>query len=299
MVNINGDQAVNHQSPPGRLPGLSEEPLESPTAIQRLGYLLTNPGKNYLLPAEWLRALMRRSRSPLIAESFIRPGGWRSMELVYRNAEPVDWLDRQALRDNPISMAARNRRKMVTDRLTKLIQQQASKDHLALLGIGSGPGWHLQTAIIDSKMDPRRVTAYLIDRDDDAFPFGRTLAASWGLGDSIRFIQGEASGVHEALPETPIQIAKLVGIIEYLTDAELVVLLKAIRKVMTPDGGLVTHGLVDRYGTGRFLARVFQLRHFPRDLEQLRGLLDQTGFRIDDAEYEPTRIHPIITARCQ
>src|SRR5262249_28921580 len=82
-------------------------PLESPSMRQRAGYLLANPWKNFLLPAGWLRPRLRRSRSPLVAESFARPGGWRSMEIIYGNAEPVDWFDQQALRDNPISMGAR------------------------------------------------------------------------------------------------------------------------------------------------------------------------------------------------
>jgi SAM-dependent methyltransferase len=280
----------------GRLAVLSEEPLETPSMLQKLGYLLTKPGKNYVLPAEWLQTLLRRSKSPLIAESFVRPGGWRSMEIIYRNAAPIDWLDRQALRDNPISMAARNRRKIISDLLTRLIRQHASEDHVTMLGIGAGPGWHIQTAFVDSGIEPSRVTAHLIDLDDDAFPYGRTLAARFGLHNSIHFLQGDASRIREVLPESRFQIAKLIGIIEYLTDEQLVTLLEAIREVMVPGGGLITHGFVDKYGTGKFLSRVFDLRHHQRDGEQLSRLLIQTGFRVDECEYEPAGIHPIITA---
>jgi len=281
---------------PATFPGLTDEPLESPSLIQKLGYLLTNPGKNYLVPAKWLRALLRTSKSPLIAESLVRPGGWRSMEIVYRNATPVDWLDRQALRDNPISMAARNRRKWIIDRLSRLIQQKASDQSMNLLGIGAGPGWHLQTALALSGISPDRATAYLIDLDDDAFPYGRSLAEQLGIGDSIQFIHGDVRQLQLVLPNARFQIAKLVGIIEYLTDDQLVELLKTIRDVITQDGSLITHGLIDRYGTGRFLARVFQLRHYLRDKNHILGLLEQTGFQIDECAYEPTGIHPLIIA---
>ena len=240
---------------------------------------------------------MKQSQSDLIAESFRSPGGWRSMELVYRNAPPVDWLDRQALRDNPISMAARNRRKIITDKLTKLIQLQPRDQHVNLLGIGAGPGWHLQTAIVDSGIDPSRVTAHLIDRDDDAFSYGCTIARSFGLLDSVRFYKGNAEQIREVLPEARFQIVKLVGLIEYLTDQQLVVLLEAVRDLMNPGDNLVTHGLVDRYGTGRFLSRVFQLRHYSRDADSVGNLLTHCGFQIDECEDEPTRIHPIILAR--
>lgn len=218
------------------------------------------------------------------------------MELVYRNAEPVDWFDRQALRDNPISMAARNRRKIVTDRLTKLIQKYGSQEPVTLLGVGAGPGWHIQTAIVDSGIEPNRATAYLIDLDDDAFHYGKALAESFGIQRSVNFIQGDASRISEVLPSTRFQIVKLIGIIEYLTDDQLSSMLQAIHAVMAPGGALVTHGLVDKYKTGKFLARVFQLRHHQRDAERLKGMLIKNGFRIDVCEYEPAGIHPIVTA---
>ena len=108
---------------------------------------LGNPLKNRLLPAEWLRRGLRASKSPLIAESFARPGGWRSMELVYANAEPVDWLDRQALRLNPVSIAARNRRRYVIFKLRTLIDEFAARGPVTIVGIGSGPGTHVQQAL--------------------------------------------------------------------------------------------------------------------------------------------------------
>ena len=257
---------------------------------------ITNPVKNFLIPTVRLRALMKRSRSPLIAESFVNPGSWQSMEIVYANTHPVDWLDRQALRDNPISMAARNRRKIICDRLTRLIERQNSDQHVTLLGIGAGPGRHLQSAMIESGIEPSRVTAYLIDLADEAFPFGRRLAASYGLQDSVQFIKGDARRIRESLPGIQVNIAKLVGIIEYLNDDQFIELLAAVRDVLVPDGSLVTHGLVDKYGTGAFLARVFNLRHHQRNHIRLTELLTNSGFRVTDCEYEPTGIHPIATA---
>ena len=295
------DSAGPYPAITDRLPSLAEEPHEAPTARQRLGYVLGNPGKNFLVPVAWLQALMRTSRSPLIAESFVHAlaGGWRArMEIIYRNAAPVDWLDRQALRDNPFSMAARNRRKIVSERLTSLIRKQNSFEHLMLLGIGAGPGRHLQTAIVESGIATSSVTAFLLDLADDVVPYGRALAASFGLQGSVQFLQGDACRIRETLPGNRFHIAKLVGIIEYLTDTQLAELLEAVREVIKPGGSLVTHGLVDKYGTGRFLARVFNLRLQQRDTGQMTKLLARTGFRITDCEYEPAGIYPIVTAVC-
>jgi len=280
------------------LPPLSSQPFESPTFVQRLAYVLLNPFKNLLIPASWLKAFVRTSHSPLIAESFVSPGGWRSMEFLYRKRTPIDWLDRQALLDNPISMAARNRRKIVTGRLVNLIKQHPTDQPLTMLGVGSGPGWHIQTAIKVSGVPTSNVSAYLVDLADDAFEYGIRIANTFGISKSISFLQGDARQIRQTLPGIRVNIAKLVGIVEYLNDEQVIELLKALHDIMVPGGHLITHGLVDKYRTGPFLARVFQLRHYQRDANRITELLSQTGFRVTECEYEPAGIHPIVTAIC-
>ncbi len=270
--------------------------LESPSMLQRAGYLLVNPWKNFLLPAGWLRGRLRRSRSPLVAESFVRPGGWRSMEIIYRNHEPVDWFDRQALRDNPISMAARNRRLIVTQKITALIARCGRGSPVTIVGVGAGPGRHVQTAIVESGLDPSRVSAYLIDLDDDAFEYGRALAARLEIGRCVRFIKGDARRIRETLPDVSANIIKVVGLAEYLSDAQFVEMFRALRSILAPAGSLVTHGLIDAHGTGPFLARMFNLRHNQRTGRYMTALLKAAGFRVAECVVEPVGVYPIITA---
>lgn len=271
-------------------------PFESPSALQRLSYLIANPFKNYLIPAGVLRRAIARSRSKLIAASLARPGGWRAMEVLYRNEEPVDWFDRQALREQPISMAARNRRRIVIEKLAGLIRHYALNANVTVLGVGAGPGRHVQTAIVESGIDPARVTAYLVDLDDDAFEYGRNLAEQLEIAASIHFIQGDARRIRETLPNVAAHVVKLVGLVEYLTDEQFLDLLVALREVMVPGGTLLTHGLVDAYGTSPFLARVFNLRHRQRNAGRMQHLLQSAGFRTISCVTEPAGIHPILTA---
>src|SRR5262249_45937815 len=165
-------------------------------------------------PAAWLRGRLRCSRSPLVAESFARPGGWRSMEIIYRNAEPVDWFDRQALRDNPISMAARNRRRIVTRKIAELIARYGDRSAVTIVGVGAGPGRHVQTAIVESGIDPARISAYLVDLDDDAFEYGRLLAARFEISRCVNFVKGDARRIREVLPAVAANIIKIVGLAE-------------------------------------------------------------------------------------
>ncbi|MGQ0636411.1 MAG: class I SAM-dependent methyltransferase family protein [Planctomycetaceae bacterium] len=249
-----------------------------------------------LLPAAWLRRTLSRSQSPLIRESFARPGGWRSMELVYENADPVDWPDRQALRWNPVSIASRNRRRYLVAALERLIRHYARERRVTIVGVGAGPGRHVQEALLRSEVVPELVDAWLVDRDDDAFPYGRELAQNWGLSRSLHFIKGDARCLDHLLPDVRPQIVKLVGLIEYLSDSDLSRLLEALRDGMEPEGTLVTHGLIDRHDTGPFLRRVFGLAHVERDADHLGALLANAGFRPIEWFVEPLGIFPIVTA---
>lgn len=273
-----------------------DDRLESPSIGQRIAYLLANPWKNFLLPAAWLRRTVARSPSPLIAESRRRPGGWRSMEIIYRNAEPIDWFDRQALRDNPISMAARNRCRIVTRLLASMIASDAASGPVSLVGIGAGPGRHMQHAIVESGVDPDRIRAWLIDLDTDAFAWGRSLAEQLGISRSVCFVEGDARRIREVLPDVAPRIVKVIGLAEYLSDVELVELLTFVREAMAPHGKLLTHGLVDPHGTSRFLARVFTLRHRHRNAREMAALLQSAGFRPVECITEPVGVYPILTA---
>src|SRR5207253_1774052 len=114
---------------------------------------------------------------------------------------------------------------------------------------GAGPGRHVQSAIVDSRIEPARVSAYLIDLDDDAFGYGRALSERLGIAQSVHFLRGDARRIRECLPDVSADIVKLVGLAEYLSDAQLSELLAALREVMAPGASLLTHGLVDFHGT--------------------------------------------------
>jgi SAM-dependent methyltransferase len=262
----------------------------------RAGCRFARPLKN-LLPTEWLRRRLGRSESPLVAELFVRPGGWRSMEITYRNHEPVDWFDRQAMRHTPTSMASRNRLKLIVPWLASQIARHAETGDVTILGVGAGPGRYVQTAIVESGVDPARVTAWLIDRDDDAFAYGRSLAARLEILRSVKFLKGDARQIRKTLPDISAQIIKVVGLAEYLADAQLLELFAALRRVLAPVGSLITHGFVDVQHNGPFLARVFGLRHIERDEEQMTAILKAAGFEVDECVVEPVGVFPIITAR--
>lgn len=267
-----------------------------PGVVKFANRVLLNPLRNYLLPAGLVRHLMAASASPLIAESLIRPGSWRSMEITYRNAEPVDVLDRLALRKTPMSLASRNRRARVTATISRLIREFAAAATVSIVGVGAGPGLQVQNAIVDSQVDPSLVSAYLVDLDDDAFEYGMRNARALGIERSVHFIQGDACRIADVLPHVAPQIVKIVGLAEYLTDRQLLDLLRALCRIMPEGAALVTHGLVDAWGNAPFLVRVFGLNHRARSAENMTVLLRAAGFEVVEQFTEPMGIFPILTA---
>ncbi|MCA9014233.1 MAG: class I SAM-dependent methyltransferase family protein [Planctomycetaceae bacterium] len=277
------------------VPADLNQPLETRSLSQRIGGWLTNPYKNYLLPVAWLQRLLKSSRGELLAETFRRPGGWRTMELMYRNSQPLDALDRQALRGNPIARASRNRLQIVTQKLMELMTQYAAKEQVTVVGVGAGPGRHVQTAISRLHMNADQVTAFLIDLDDDAFEYGVRFSEQLGIADCINFLQGDARQIHEVLPDVKPHIVKLIGLVEYLNDQQFSELLGALHEVILPGGTLITHGLADPHHGSPFLKRVFGLQHVKRSAEQMQQILESAGFRTIDLMTEPMQIYPIIT----
>lgn len=257
---------------------------------------LLNPFRNYLLPAGFLRWIATRSGSPLIHETLRRPGGWPSMRIIHENAQPVDVLDKLALRASPISMATRNRRKLVVQMLSEIMCGLQNRENVQLVGVGAGPGWHLQEAIQLAGREPATCAIYLIDLDPAAAEAAREEAASRGTLKSLNAITGDARHIARLLPGIQPDLVKLVGLIEYLNDQEVRSLFDAFYAVMPAGAHLLTHGLVDRYGQARFLARTFGLRHHARSGAQVQALLQASGFEVAEIRVTPMRIYPVCHA---
>lgn len=298
MSVINAGNRISEVSQPKPIwvPDDLNQPLESVSLTQSIACRLTNPYKNFLLPESWLKGLLSSSQSALLAETFRRPGGWRTMEMMYHNEKPVDQLDRQAIRENHIARASRNRLQIVTQILMDSISQYTKQGKVTIMGVGAGPGRHVQTAISRLNLSADQITAYLIDLDDDAFDYGRRFAQQLGISDGVHFIQGDAREIQDVLPDVKPHVVKLIGLVEYLNDQQLTELLNALHRVMVPGGTLVTHGLVDPYNGSPFLKRIFGLEHVKRTGAEMQQILESTGFRTLDLVEEPMKIFPILTA---
>ncbi|MCX5673760.1 MAG: class I SAM-dependent methyltransferase [Planctomycetota bacterium] len=249
-----------------------------------------NPLANYF-PAVLQRAFLRSLRSELAAANWADPGGWKSMVICYQDRRKR-LADKLLCTLGTIPMALRNRRKLAARVLARLI---ASADHepVEVLCLGAGPGHVVHDAIRECR---KRARATLVDLSGDAFDHGRRLAAKCGTDGHVRFIQGDVRHVRTMLDRPP-DIVQMMGICEYLDDAHIRDITRAVADVMPRGAAIMFNSLSAAHGTDRFFRRVFGLRLNHRTPQHLSDLMRLAGFNHFVALPEPLGVYHVIIGR--
>ena len=269
--------------------------FETFATYQSLTQRLVNPFKNYLIPPSILRLIFRVSKSELLAESQKKPGGWKAMEIIYRNAPPRDFFDKMAVTYSPFALEIRNRRVLVVDRLEKLIRRHgADGREVLLLGVGSGPGRKMQEAM--AATDDMACRGVVIELDDEAFDYGRRLGEELGTAGRVEFIQGDAREIWHVLDHQP-DIVELVGLFDYLDDTHARGLLEAMHEALAPGGSVLATSVSDVRHNAPFLKRMFGWDLHLRTGEELAGMMRDVGFDIAEIAHTPMEIYGIVTGR--
>ncbi len=252
--------------------------------------LLVNPVGNYL-PAKLLRGLLKWTQSDVAASNWADPGGWRSMVISY-SGNPPKGIDKILVKGGTIPMALRNRRRLASRLISRLIDQ-AGHAPVHVLCLGAGPGTIIMDAMLEAKAASETT---LVDISGDAFEHGRQMAAQHGLSERVKFIQGDVRDVKDMLDHRT-DIVKMMGICEYLQDDQIVSIAKAVAELMPAGSALVFNSLSTQHGTDRFFRRVFGLHMIHRTPEQLQGLFSQAGFGNYVAFTEPLRVYTVVVGK--
>ncbi len=261
------------------------EKLSGPAKLAKK--LVINPLANNL-PPEWIKAWLREGKSELALANWRDPGGWRSMVISYKGNPEKTW-DRILVKGGTIPMALRNRRKLASRLIAKLIDETPHRAHV--LCLGAGPGHIITDAMLAAKNDSH---ATLVDISSDAFDHGRAVAEEKGLLDRVRFIQ---SDVREVRLDEQVDLVKMIGICEYLEDDQIEAIAGALGKIMPPGSGIVFNSISDAHGTDKFFRRVFGLHMIHRTPEQLQALLKRAGFGEFHTFPEPLGVYHVVVGR--
>ena len=254
-----------------------------------------NPLVNYI-PAGAMKSALRFGKSELAEANWTDPGGWKSMVISY-HGKPRQIADKFLVNGGAMSMALRNRRQLAARLLTKLIEQAdsagADDSGVHILCLGAGPGRIIIDALLEA---PKSSYATLVDLSSDAFEYGHRLAESCGVGDRVKYVQGDVRDVKDVLEPPPV-VVKMIGICEYLADEQIVDIAKALTDVMAPGGSVVFNSISTAHGTDRFFRRVMGLHMIHRSPEELSALFAQAGFGNFVSIPEPLDVYHVIVGR--
>ena len=266
-------------------------PFEQLSPLRRtLKAALINPVANYT-PAPLMRGLLRITKSQFAAANWQDPGGWQSMVLSYEaNCRQV--ADKVLINAGTMSMALRNRRRLAAAVLGQLFEQAAAEP-VQVLGLGAGCGHNVADAMAVSKRDVRAV---LVDINNAAFQYGQDMVAKMGLADRIRFVQDDVRNVASLL-DGPVDVVKLIGILEYLSDDEIRAILAPLAGVMKSGSAIVFNSLSKAHGTDRFFRRVFDLNMIHRSRQQLQDLIAPAGFGDFTSYSEPLGVYDVVLGK--
>ena len=212
--------------------------------------------------------------------------------VISYDGRPGQWADKLLVGVGTIPTALRNRRRLASRLLARLIDATEAET-VHLVGLGAGPGQITIDALLEAKCT---ADATLVDVSADAFAYGRDLAEACGLSDRVTYLQGDARDL-ATLVRAPAHIVTMLGLCEYIPDDLLVDLASAARGLMPPGAPLVFNSLSEAHGTDRFFRRVFGLHMIHRPPEQIRSLIASAGFGGFVSHPEPLGVYHVIVGR--
>jgi cyclopropane fatty-acyl-phospholipid synthase-like methyltransferase len=191
-----------------------------------------------------------------------------------------------------VPMALRNRRRLAAALLGRLIDECPTRPvHVLSLGAGAG---HIITDAMGAAAADSHAT--LVDLNPDAFAHGRELAAAAGLAERVRFVRGDVRNVEELVHEPP-DVVTMIGLCEYLTDAQITAAVEAVSRVMPRGAPIVYNSISKRHGTDRFFRRVFGLHMAHRSPAELEAPMRGAGFADFVSLPEPLGVYHVVVGR--
>jgi len=154
---------------------------------------------------------------------------------------------------------------------------------------GAGPGQIILDALAQAR---REAHATLVDLSADAFEYGMSLARQRGLDSRVRYIQADVRDLPSYLDRPP-HVVKMMGILEYLTDEQILQIAGATPHHARFDRHrlqLAVHG----HGTDRFFRRVFGLHMTYRSPEHVHASWPRPGSDNSRSIRNPWVFHVIV-----
>lgn len=281
--------------------------LETHNLITQFIRIFTVPILNNL-PSSFIKKIMRKSSKD--AGSVIeRAASAHALEIIYTRHER-NLFSRgfaQGIADmfwhHIISQAKalRNRLKIVEDNLTQEIINISNNNNGEEIVILSVAGGSLRAVIhsikkIHEQNINHKIKVINIDKDRDVLELGNNLAKNFGVEDKIAWINDKATNIKSLIPPQSIDIAEIVGLLDYFSEEKVIEVIKQIYGVLKNNGLLIV-GNVHPNSESPFIKKTGWPQMYYRKPDDLSRVLQVCGFPEVEIIFEPLRVHIIALAR--
>jgi hypothetical protein len=277
---------------------------ETNSLFRKIGNFLLVPILNFL-PVSTRKLLRKTHKS---AEEIIEHATThRAMEILYDRRK--NWGSENPIKNFFLSIwlgtnnskAVRNRLRLVKREIKNKINELVSSGkEVRILNIASGAARAVLESIDEMSLNKDvNLSATFVDMNHDAILFSQELAGSHKYKSSFRWIKDSAQNFFKTNDKNEkFNIIEMVGLLEYLSDAESIEIFSMIYKELEPGGVVITANIghnIER----RFISDVVGWKMNYRKIDEFTSLLMAGGFELDKMKiyFEPQRIHCVIVAQ--
>lgn len=218
-----------------------------------------------------------------------------------------EWLERLWMK-MPSAQAVRNRKAIVTELLDDEVRSVWSRNLGKPVNVVFLAGGFVQTGIavaVDVRKDGIQMKCVVLDISRKALDYAAERAEKAGVGDVFTFVRInllDTEKVQAYLSDLDVHVVEMIGILDYLTDPEVIQIFRVAKSSMRPDGKMLTGNILPRCLESPFLHTVINWpRMYHRTYSQLTHLLYGAGF-ITEAEeidkyVEPHKVFMVLQIR--
>lgn len=229
---------------------------------------------------------------------------WKALEVMYtyqerRMKEKVGFGSRfwENFLDNARSI--RNRLTLAKEELSQAIRKiDNDRELVHIVSIGSGSARSVLETIEFFNGKSPQIKALLIDSDQTAIEFSRRLARELDINGYTTRLTGNFFRLERDAAEFNPDVIELVGLLDYLTDKQAIVLLGKAYRILTIKGYLITGNIAPNI-EAPFVTKGINWPMIYRTPEELQALLIEAGFSAKNVrlEQEPLGVHMVAIAQ--
>lgn len=226
---------------------------------------------------------------------------WRSINIIYNRSEVASSpgfggvIDRFWWTHTTNGRAVRNRLKIAKRELLRAVAE-CCDDEPRIMSLAAGTAQGVIETLAELKRGGRRAKVLLIDIDPTALAYARELAKRYFVEDMIETREGNALLAAKSAREFEPHVIEVMGLLDYLSDEEVVRLMRGMRRYLARGGRFITcniHPNLERL----FMEWVIEWKMIYRTPARLARLAEEAGYDDVTMFVEPLGLHGVLLAK--